>query len=341
MLRLRPLAAVLGLCTACAQIIGLSDYEKVDGAGAGGFSGATGLGGSGGKAGKGGASSSEGGEFPGGAPGTGGTTGKGGSGGRGGTTGLGGVDAGGEAGVPGTGGALPGSGGRIGAGGTPPGSGGVPPTSGGAAPRGGAPATGGAGPGCQTVDLLADNGNFDGAAIPIGVSSGTGLTWYQGSVEGAAVVESTATLATYGVTPQSGARAAHLGEIGDHTYSSGFVGRDSWIGKNVTIPATATAVRLSCYVRVDSAELSTTENYDYLDLWLWDDALEEAAYVFDEFTNLDSPLGWYLSDVLVEPNLVPGLAGRTLSAEIYSLVDSTERTGFFVDTCSLRVTYCN
>jgi hypothetical protein len=165
--------------------------------------------------------------------------------------------------------------------------------------------------------------------------------WYQGAVDGGAVVEDTTQLALYGVAPRSGTRAAHLGEIGDYVFSSGdLVGRDSWVGKVITVPASASAIALSCNVHVDTEEPSLDESSDWLELWLYDESLGEYAYIFDEYSNLDAATGWYVSNISVEPEYIPDLAGRTLSVEAYSLVDDLYRTGFFVDSCSLKITYC-
>lgn len=325
-MRKTSLFLVAALTASCAQIIGLSDYEKVDGEESGGSAPAGGKTSGGGR---GGASSS------------GGLEGIGGDVGPGGDTGDGGVSAGGKPGTggkAGTGGAPPVSGGRAGTGGT------STPGSGGRAGTGGAPpATGGAACVTTTVDLLADNGNFDGAAIPAGDGTGPVGTWYQGSTDDLAVVQSTADLALYGALPHSGTRAAHLGEIGSTLFESGIRGRETWLGKIITVPPSVTAITASCYTAITSEDPPSsdpTTDDDYLQVWFWDPATGEYPYIFVLATEFNAPLPWKgWSDSPMSSEL-PALAGRTLAFELYSFVNDAARTDFYVDTCSLKVTYC-
>ncbi|MGC4094962.1 MAG: hypothetical protein QM756_45005 [Polyangiaceae bacterium] len=360
-MRLRNLALAAGLSTACAQIIGLDDYSKVGAGGAGGTAA------SGGKANRGGTAGSEGGEAPGnggngfggagGVLGTGGDMGEAGSGEGGTVTSNGGRTsvAGGGA-LSTSGGALATFGGKAASGGKLGGNGGAAPGSGGTLGSGGAtvpgtggatvPGTGGTGGGTcttQTVNLLSDNGNFDGATIPITSALNAGVTWYQDTTDTAAtsVIETAAQL---GFNPHSGTRAAHLGGVGNYTFNDGFVGRAAWVGKWVTIPVNVTAVTLSCYVGVLSEEDPTdSTRYDLMDMWLWDFDNNSSAYTFDEFSNVDATIlsGWYNSRVSIEAEYLPNVAGRTLALEMYSLNDLDKSTSFYVDTCSLTVVSCN
>jgi hypothetical protein len=298
---------------ACAQLIGLSDYEK------GEVTGGAGEGDDGGEGGDGGTQG-----------GNGGTSGQGGAtGGRGGsrTGGRGGMIAGGEGGDSGEGGM----------GGDDPKGGQGGSETGGAGPRGG---VGGGGMGgtagiagggvggsaggtnCSTVSVPFASANFDqdtsswipysgGASIPIIVAG-----------------------ASLGITADTAPNVAHLAGAHSLEYSGQF--------QPITIPAGAVTMTLTGFRQAITEEDPDSETvYDDMAIQMWEDALNPVTGTgvgeFAYFSNLDPTNGWTMFTGTVA---VSTYAGQTVDLDMWGFTDDTLITDFYLDSLALTALVC-
>ncbi|HEX6276318.1 MAG TPA: hypothetical protein VFZ53_24930 [Polyangiaceae bacterium] len=301
---------------ACAQIIGLSDYEKgevrEDGEGgeaSGGklpTGGVAGGGGSitpkGGRGGTGPAGGGPGGETGDGGEDTGGSGQGGATGGRGGSA----SGMGGDAGDSGSGGG--------GTGGMPGGNGGGGVNAGGSGGLGG---FGGSGVTCTSVPVQLRNANFD---------SGTANWTHFVDPEGTEIIVAGASL---GVTPESAPNVAHFGGV-DELYTEIF--------QSIQVPAGATTLTLTGYRHITTDE-DVGGVYDLLSFQLYEDAFD-ANTLIDEFarvSNLNPTNGWVAFTYSVD---VSAYAGQIIDLDMWSDTDSSYSTNFYVDSLALTARVC-
>ncbi len=309
----RSLGLVFLLGSACAQVIGLSDYEKTDEEPGAGRTG------SGGVESGAGAPSEEAGSA-GEAVASGGTTGEGeaGAGPTGGTTSAqGGGDIGtagsseggttsGEAGAPGAGGTVSrgGAGGATTRGGTT--------GAGGATTRGGTTGAGGtAATGCSVPGNLLLDPDFE-------CNDGS---WQEYSDNYLVVTE--------GVAHGDSTYSAWLGSgINDDVIDTG-----AYFWQTLTIPANARQLTLSCWYLIATQESSTTVGDE-----LWADLTEvdslDPVLNFFELDNTQSTDDWTLISYSAPATTVAGLE---LDLTFYMAQNEDSPTRFFIDTCSLTV----
>jgi hypothetical protein len=250
----------------------------------------------------------------------------------------------GGAGKGATGGTAGGSGGKGGSGGTTGGAGGkggTGGTTGGAGGKGGTGGTGGMT--CTTTDMLLNsNPSFDNstAAPP------DPAPWTQDSTAGTVVINRQTFLSNAGITAHTAGNAAWLGGVGaDYTFedTKGGTGEVYVLDLALTIPVGTTAVTLSCYYQSQTDETTATipTSRDKLIAWLWDYTSDESAFTFQRWTPANTSAGWHLFTNTASGGAATALAGRALSLEFYSEVDSTLASDFFIDTCTFKVTVCN
>jgi hypothetical protein len=307
MTSLRRLASTLApflLCGACAQLIGLSDYEKgevTDGdggdSGEGGESGAGGTrGGNGGTSGnQSGGSVGRGGSRTGGEGGMGGES-SGGDGGDAGEMGTGGDPTGGRGGMGGQGGA---AGGGMGA----------------AAGAGGS----GGGTNCSTVPMPLVGANFD-------QDTSAWITYSEGSALPIIVAGQ-----SLGITAETPPNIAHLGGV-DYVYAGQF--------QPITIPMGAVTLTLTGYRQADTEEDPGSDVYDVGAIQMYEDALDPSSTLvgqFVDFTNQDVTNGWvqFTGNVAVS-----GYAGQTVDFDMWSELDTSNVTNFYVDSLVLTALVC-
>jgi hypothetical protein len=320
------------LAGACAQLIGLSDYEKgeVEENGEGGDAsggkvptgGVAGGGGTvspkGGRGGTGSGGTRNGGTGPGGEGGDGGVAGETGGSGQGGATGgRGGSGMGGNSGDSG-------SGGRGGTGGMPGGSGGVGnaggaagSAAGGAGGSGGSGGFGGTGVTCANVPVQVRNANFD-----LGAMNWTLFT----DPDGAAVIASGTSL---GITPESAPNVAHFGGV-DDLYTEIF--------QSIQVPAAATTLTLTGFRHITTDE-DDSGVYDTLNFQLYEDAFDVDTLI-DEFarvSNLNPTNGWVAFSYSVS---ISAYAGQIIDLDMWSDTDSSYSTNFYVDSLALTARVC-
>jgi hypothetical protein len=114
----------------------------------------------------------------------------------------------------------------------------------------------------------------------------------------------------------------------------------------LTIPATTTAITAACYTAIQSEDPASGDpqtDDDFLQVWFWDQTMTGDAqypFVFVLATEGDAPLDWGRWEVALTPAEVAPLVGRQLAFEAYSFVNDVYPTNFFLDSCTLKVTYC-
>ena len=294
---------------ACAQLIGLSDYEKGEVTGAAGDGEDGGEGGDGGtKGGNGGTAGSQ----------MGGSAGRGGSrtGGRGGTL------AGGEGGDSGD----------AGMGGEPQGGTGM----GGAAPRGGTAGGGMGGMGgsagggtggiaggvnCNSVSVPLVSANFDqDTSVWIPYSDGSAIP----------IIAAAPSL---GITADTPPNVAHL--AGAHSQYSGHF-------QSFTIPAGTLTLTMTGYRQVVTEEDPKSESvFDDMAIQMWEDALNPTTDTrvgeFAYYSNLDPTNGWTMFTSTVA---VTAYAGQTVDLDMWGYSDDTLLTHFYIDSLALSALVC-
>jgi hypothetical protein len=75
--------------------------------------------------------------------------------------------------------------------------------------------------------------------------------------------------------------------------------------------------------------------------WLWDSDSNTSAYTFQTWIPSNTSTGWHLFSNTASGAAAIALAGKALTLEFYSEVDSVRASNFFIDTCTFKVTVCN
>jgi len=104
-----------------------------------------------------------------------------------------------------------------------------------------------------------------------------------------------------------------------------------YIYQNVTIPAASTNATLSFYVRIDTAETTTTTQYDKLQVQVSTNG--GASYTtLATYSNLNANSTYTLKTFNLN-----GYIGQTIRVRLYGTEDSSLQTSFVVDDTSLNV----
>lgn len=299
---------------ACAQLIGLSDYEKGEVT-----DGDAGDSGEGGESGAGGNRGGNGGSIA-----TGGSRGGRGGSGTSGEAGMGGGNVGGEAGDAGEAGMGGESTGGKGAAGGRGGAGGMSGMSG----MGGAAGSSGGGTGgsagganCTTVGVPLASANFDGDnSVWIPYSDGSPLPI---NVTGESL----------GIMADTAPNLAHLGGADYELYSGQF--------QRIMIPAGAVTMTLTGYRYVVTGEDTMSEDvFDDMAIQMWVDALDPAAGRVGEFayfTHMQPTNGWTM---FTGTAAVSAHAGQAVDLDMWAFTDSSVITHFYIDSLALTALVC-
>jgi hypothetical protein len=170
-------------------------------------------------------------------------------------------------------------------------------------------------PGCTTQDLLV-NGNFDqGEAV--------GWTRYSSwGLSGDPVIYASGSLA-HG--SQGGGYAAWMG---------GKTSGENRLSQAVTVPANATSLRLTGYIRIDTVEIGG--DYDDLFIKLLLDSDQSVLETLVTYANGTTNTPW---TAFTLPAADPH-AGQTIDLLLDATNDLSRVTSFYVDTLALEAVVC-
>jgi subtilisin family serine protease len=125
-------------------------------------------------------------------------------------------------------------------------------------------------------------------------------------------------------TPQAGSWYAWLCGYGRST--------TDWAYQQVTIPSNATAATLTFYLKIDSAETTTTTVYDRLQVQVLNSSGSVLA-TLATYSNLNKSTSYSQKSF----NLL-SYKGQTIRIRFYATEDSSYQTSFLVDSTALTVT---
>ncbi len=106
--------------------------------------------------------------------------------------------------------------------------------------------------------------------------------------------------------------------------------------QDVVVPADATPVTISGMIWVATAETTTVNMYDKLELAVVNAGTDAVLEVVKSWSNLDKGTAW----VAFSMPLSGSYAGQTIRLRWTSTLDITNNTNFFLDTLDLATTTC-
>jgi hypothetical protein len=137
-------------------------------------------------------------------------------------------------------------------------------------------------------------------------------------------------VATTGVISNSASEPAHSGSWDAWLNGYGTTHTDS-IYQQVTIPSTSTTATLTFWLHIDTAETTTTTQFDTFKVQIRNSANTVLA-TLQTFSNLDKNTGFALKTY----NLAPYI-GQTIRVYFLGAEDSSLQTSFVVDDTALNV----
>jgi hypothetical protein len=143
----------------------------------------------------------------------------------------------------------------------------------------------------------------------------------------------TAWIATPDVITNSNGEAAHLGTWKAWLNGWGTTHTDT-LRQAVTIPSTATTATLTFWLHIDSAETTTTTQFDRLQVQIRNSAGMTLLATLGTFSNLNRAAGYSLKTFDVT-----AFKGQTVSVYFLGIEDSSLQTSFVVDDTALNVQY--
>lgn len=138
-------------------------------------------------------------------------------------------------------------------------------------------------------------------------------------------------IATAGVITNSASQAAHGGTWKAWLDGYGTTHTDT-LRQVVTIPSTATTATLTFWLHIDSAETTTTTQFDRLQVQIRNSAGTTVLATLATFSNLNKAAGYTLRTFDVT-----AFKGQTISVYFLGTEDSSLQTSFVVDDTALTV----
>jgi subtilase family protein/BACON domain-containing protein len=138
-------------------------------------------------------------------------------------------------------------------------------------------------------------------------------------------------IATAGVITNSASQAAHGGTWKAWLDGYGTTHTDT-LRQVVTIPSTATTATLTFWLHIDSAETTTTTQFDRLQVQIRNSAGTTVLSTLATFSNLNKAAGYSLKTFDVT-----AFKGQTISVYFLGTEDSSLQTSFVIDDTALNV----
>jgi hypothetical protein len=138
-------------------------------------------------------------------------------------------------------------------------------------------------------------------------------------------------IATAGVITNSASQAAHGGTWKAWLDGYGTTHTDT-LRQSVTIPSTATTATLTFWLHIDSAETTTTTQFDTLQVQIRNSAGTTVLSTLATFSNLNKAAGYSLKSF----NVI-AFKGQTISVFFTATEDSSLQTSFVIDDTALNV----